>query len=75
MFKKTGIRLENQQGQGMLEYILVVVFVVVLSIGVWKVFGENIKAMVVGSTNTIADTVNESGAFGGNLMKHSGTGN
>lgn len=36
----------RESGQGMLEYVLIVVFVAVAGITVWRVFGQNVRAMV-----------------------------
>lgn len=54
MSNKMKERLNNQWGQGMLEYLLIVVFVVILSIGVWKTFGQKIQSVVTGTTDKIS---------------------
>ena len=54
MFKKVNERLGDSKGQSMLEYILIVVFVVVVGLGVWKAFGEKIKGLVSDSTSAIS---------------------
>jgi Flp pilus assembly pilin Flp len=38
--------VRNQRGQGMVEYILIVVFVVIAGIVVWRSFGQNVSGMV-----------------------------
>ncbi len=63
MLRKINERLKGSQGQSMLEYILIVVFVVVVGIAAWKVFGARIKQMVVGSTNVITQNVQDTGVL------------
>jgi len=43
----------------MLEYILIVVFVVVAGIVVWRIFGDNIKKLVSGSGQKIQKEVQQ----------------
>ena len=35
-----------ESGQGMLEYVMIVVFVALAGMTVWRVFGQNIRTMV-----------------------------
>lgn len=51
--------LHRERGQGMLEYILIVVFVVIAGIVVWRIFGDNIKKLVAGSGQKIQKEVQE----------------
>lgn len=51
------LRRRNQSGQGMLEYILIVVFVVVAGIALWKIFGNRIRSLVETSTTSIEGAV------------------
>ncbi len=41
--------LRDRRGQGMAEYIIIVVFIAVLSIAVIKLFGANIRELFIGS--------------------------
>ena len=59
MLRKINERLKNSRGQSMLEYILIVIFVVVVGLGVWKLFGQRIKAMVSGASDVIVQQVND----------------
>ncbi len=61
--KKVRERLGNEKGQSMLEYILIVVFVVVVGIAVWKTFGNTIMQMVKGSTDAIVENVQDTGVL------------
>lgn len=45
----------RESGQGMLEYILIVVFVVVAGIVTWRLFGDKIKKLVEGSTSAVQE--------------------
>ena len=49
------VRRRSEAGQGMLEYVLIVVFIAVAGIVVWRTFGENIRALVVKSNDAIVD--------------------
>ena len=50
-----GIRdlLRDKKGQGMTEYIIIVVLIVVAGLTAWKVFGDKIVSLVKGSTEQI----------------------
>ena len=48
--------LSPESGQGMLEYILIVVFVVIASVAVWRTFGEKVVGLVNDANSTL-DTV------------------
>lgn len=48
-------RYKGKNGQAMLEYALLVVFIVVAGIVVWRVFGENIKKMLIKVNNQIVE--------------------
>ncbi len=54
MLQKINEKLKNSRGQSMLEYILIVVFVVVMGLAVWKAFGQKIKDLVSNSTSAIS---------------------
>lgn len=45
----------NERGQGMIEYILIVVFVVVAGLVVWKAFGETVAKKVQAAEDRIED--------------------
>ena len=50
-----GVRelLRDKKGQGMTEYIIIVVLIVVAGLTAWKVFGDKIVSLVKGSTEQI----------------------
>jgi len=48
-------RYKRENGQAMLEYALLVVFIVVAGIVVWRIFGENIKKMLIKVNNQIVE--------------------
>lgn len=60
-------RFGDERGQGMTEYILIVVLVAVASIALWKAFGTRIKELVMGSTQAITeqtkDVIDDSGGY------------
>ena len=66
MLRKINERLKNSRGQSMLEYILIVIFVVVVGLAVWKTFGDTIKQMVTGTTNQITQSVQDTGVLNNN---------
>lgn len=45
--------LKNRKGQGMVEYILIIVLAVVIVIAGIKLFGENTKKMISNANETI----------------------
>ncbi|RMF17647.1 MAG: hypothetical protein D6761_03915 [Candidatus Dadabacteria bacterium] len=49
------VRRPSESGQGMLEYVLIVVFIAVAGVVVWRTFGDNIRALVVQSNDAIID--------------------
>lgn len=49
---------EDEEGQGMTEYIIILVLIAIFVIIVVKVFGEKIKGLFKDSTNAINDNVN-----------------
>ena len=52
MFKRF---LNDESGQGMVEYALIVALIAVIVIAVVKTFGEQIKALFSDSTDKITD--------------------
>ncbi len=59
MLQKINEKLKNSKGQSMLEYILIVVFVVVTGLAVWKAFGKQIKNLVSNSTAAISNQTSD----------------
>ncbi len=51
---KLGARGRDERGQSMVEYVLIVVLVVVVSLGVLKVFGKQIKGLFTKANAEIA---------------------
>lgn len=49
-----------ESGQGMLEYVLIVVFVAVAGITVWRVFGQNVRALVERANAALVEGFEES---------------
>lgn len=49
---------EDEEGQGMTEYIIILVLIAIFVIIVVKVFGEKIKGLFKDSTNAINENVN-----------------
>lgn len=47
--------IRNQRGQAMLEYVLIVVFVVVAGLVVWKAFGKTVAEKVQSAQEQIDD--------------------
>lgn len=45
--------LRSASGQGMLEYILIVVFVVIASVAVWKSFGGKVKNLIESAGSSV----------------------
>jgi Flp pilus assembly pilin Flp len=54
---RMGMLLKNNKGQGMTEYIIIVVLVVVAGLVVWKAFGDKIVGLVKDSTTQIEQNV------------------
>gem|GEM_PF-5705573 len=52
-------RLSNSKGQSMLEYILIVIFVIVIGIAAWRMFGKRISAMVRQSSDYVSNQVKD----------------
>jgi Flp pilus assembly pilin Flp len=52
------MRRRSQSGQGMLEYILIVVLIAIAGLAVWKVFGNRIRALVLQSGQQLTSVVN-----------------
>ncbi len=50
---------KQQSGQGMLEYILIVVFVAVAGIVIWRTFGQTVKETVTESNKVIGEETSE----------------
>ncbi|PCJ63247.1 MAG: hypothetical protein COA79_00130 [Planctomycetota bacterium] len=46
--------LKRQEGQGMAEYIILVIFIAVVAIGIVTVFGKQIKAWFGVATNELS---------------------
>ncbi len=44
------MKMKNKNGQGMVEYIIIVVIIAIAAIGVFGVFGDRIRAMLAGAT-------------------------
>lgn len=59
MLQEINEKLKNSKGQSMLEYILIVVFVVVTGLAVWKAFGKQIKNLVSNSTTAISNQTSD----------------
>ena len=53
--------LNNRQGQGLTEYLILVMIVAVASITIVQGFGGKIRAKISEATDTIEDRVNVSG--------------
>lgn len=49
---------KDEEGQGMTEYIIILVLIAIFVIIVVKVFGEKIKSLFKESTNAINENVN-----------------
>lgn len=45
----------GERGQGMLEYLLILVFVVLAGVTIWRTFGDNLRAMLRDANNRIVD--------------------
>ena len=58
---KLAVHRPSERGQGMLEYILIVVFVAVAGIGVWRVFGQNILALLKKANSSLVDQAAKAG--------------
>lgn len=43
----------NKSGQGMVEYIIIVVMVALAAIAIWGVFGDRIQEMIGGAAKAI----------------------
>jgi len=56
---------EDETGQGMTEYIIIIVLVAILVIVVVKLFGKKIKALFKGSTDKLGEAGSEAGIDGG----------
>lgn len=54
-------RVRRQQGQGMVEYILIVALVAVLVIAGVKLFGGKVKGLFEGASNKIASEGSQAG--------------
>jgi pilus assembly protein Flp/PilA len=48
--EKVSLRLRDRRGQGMTEYIIIVVVIAVLSIAVVTIFGDQIRDLFHGAT-------------------------
>lgn len=45
--------LSDSRGLTTVEYVIVLAMIAVMSVGLWKTFGSNIKSYLSGSTSTI----------------------
>ena len=45
---------KNQRGQGMTEYLIIVALIAIAAIGVVTVFGQDIRQLFSGTTNSLA---------------------
>lgn len=50
--------LKNSKGQGMTEYIIIVALIAIAAIGVVTLFGQNIRALFAGASNSLAGDTN-----------------
>lgn len=50
----------REAGQGMLEYVMIVVFVALAGLTVWRVFGQNIRAMVERANSQLVEGFEDS---------------
>lgn len=57
--KKNRQDLSPESGQGMLEYILIVVFVVIAGIGMWRQFGQKVQLMLSGADSALGTAVDD----------------
>jgi pilus assembly protein Flp/PilA len=53
--------LGNKRGQGMVEYILIVVLIAAAIVGTMRVFGTQIKTMFSGASTTIQNEAQQAG--------------
>lgn len=51
---KLGRRSQNQSGQGMSEYLIIVALIAIAAIGVVTVFGQDIRQLFAGTTDSLA---------------------
>ena len=52
---------EDETGQGMTEYIIIIVLVAILVLAVVKLFGKKIKDLFQGSTNKLQEAGSDAG--------------
>ncbi|UCD84711.1 MAG: Flp family type IVb pilin [Deltaproteobacteria bacterium] len=46
---------KDEEGQGMTEYILIVLLIAIAGIVVWRAFGDKIKDLVTGATDELGE--------------------
>jgi pilus assembly protein Flp/PilA len=54
--------VRHDSGQGVTEYIIIVVLVAIAAIGVVTIFGDNIRDLFAGATRATSGEVREGGA-------------
>lgn len=59
--KLTNLRERNDCGATATEYMIVLVLVAVLSIGLWRVFGETVKTALFDTNENVAGELNDYG--------------
>lgn len=57
--KKSVIRIKNQKGQAVVEYVIIIVVVALGALLVLTAFSDRLRAMIAGVTNTLGGDVQD----------------
>ena len=57
--KHSVIRLKNQKGQAVVEYVIIIVVVALAALLVLTAFSDRLRGMIAGVTNTLGGEVDE----------------
>lgn len=62
MISKFRNAIQDESGQGMTEYIIIVALIAIAAIGVVGLFGDNIRALFAASSDALAGNENRTSA-------------
>ena len=63
-------KLKSQSGQGMTEYLIIVALIAIAAIGVVTVFGQDIRQLFAGTTDSLAGNVSTNTAVKARVNKN-----
>ena len=63
-------KLKSQSGQGMTEYLIIVALIAIAAIGVVTVFGQDIRQLFAGTTDSLAGNQAMNTAVKANVNKN-----